>query len=91
MDWKSTGIGAAIQAAKADNKLFVVFVHGLFVAITGCYLLNFTTCTTFLSLFFVSVPQIEARPAKGQICVQRSFKKSIYVLETSLANVFRFP
>jgi len=28
MDWKSTGIGAAIQAAKADNKLFVVFVHG---------------------------------------------------------------
>ena len=32
MDWKSTGIGAAIQAAKADNKLFVVFVHGLFVS-----------------------------------------------------------
>jgi len=28
MDWKSTGIGAAIQLAKSSNKLFVVFVHG---------------------------------------------------------------
>ena len=28
MDWKSTGIGAAIQSAKSTNKLFVVFVHG---------------------------------------------------------------
>jgi len=27
MDWKSTGIGAAIQLAKSSNKLFVVFVH----------------------------------------------------------------
>jgi len=28
MEWKSSGIGAAIQLAKSTNKLFVVFVHG---------------------------------------------------------------